>query len=324
MKKLVVVLVSALLTGGLVTALLWQRVQDERDANAALRARVTVLEAALPAAPANSTPAPVAVAAAPAGATDAVAAPAAAFPTEQAAALNAQLRQMMASPEGREMTRASARLTMARQYPHLGAELGLTPAEVERLYDLLAKQRSDQMAETMASAGDLPADQAAAEELQRKRTEQRQANEAELATALGDKYPQWQTYQQTLPLRQQVAQLQALLGGASDALGDAQARPLVATLAAEKARIDQEQRGAPRLPPGSTREQYQAQQQQRRADSNRRLLEAAAAHLTPQQVASYRRLMEQEQEMERVLTATFESQRAAPRQGAPAATASPR
>lgn len=324
MKKLLVVLAVALLTGGMVAALLWQRVQDERDANAALQARVSALEAILPAAAApGPAAAPAAAEAVVAEMPDAATAPTAALASEQAEAFSANLRRMMASPEGREITRANARLSMARQYPHLGAELGLSPAEVERFYDLLARQQADLMAETLGASGDVARDSAAMQEVLRKRGELRQAHEAELTAALGGKYPQWTAYQQSLPLRRQVAQLQSLLGGDDDSLSDTQARPLVATLAAEKARIDQEQRSAPRLPAGSTREQYQAQQQQRRADSNRRLLEAAAAHLTPQQVASYRRMLEQEQEMERVITATMEAQRAAPVQGVPAA-ATPR
>lgn len=318
MRKLMVVLAVTLLIGALVTGLLWQRVQDERVANGALQARVTALEAMLPAAatPDAPTAAPAAVEAF--AQTEAAAAPASANAAEQVQALTAGIRQMMASPEGRELTRAQARMTMSMQYPHLGAELGMSPAEVDKFYDLLARQQADLTVFTMDATTDAGTDNAGTQEMQRKLAEQRRANDAELVAALGDKAAQWRTYQQSLPLRQQVAQLQLRLGGDNDALSDAQARPLVATLAAEKARIDGEQRNAPRLPQGSTREQYMAQQQQRRTDSNRRLLEAAAAHLTPQQLASYKRMMDQELEMERAIMGSLEAQPGAIVQGAQA------
>ena len=222
------------------------------------------------------------------------------------------------------MLRAQARMTVGRLYPHLAAELGLSTAELDKFHDLLARQQSELALESMA-ANDVGTDSAAMQDMQRKLGEKRQANEAEISAALGSKYPQWKTYQQSLPIRQQVAQLQSLLGGDGDALSDAQARPLVATLAAEKARFDQEQRNAARPAPATTREQYIALQDQRETESNRRLLEAAAAHLTPQQVASYKRMMDQEQEMERMMMRTIESQqRGAQGQGGPVVIAAPR
>jgi len=321
MKKLVVILAVALLTTGLATALLWQRTQDEREFNAALQARVSALEAILPPAAAPlAAAAPAMAAAVTAEATAATPAPASAM--EQAQAIAAGFNQVMATPEGREMLRAQARMGMGRLYPHLGAELGFSAAELDKFYDLLARQQSDLTVESMA-VSEAGMDSAAMQDMQRKLAERRQANEAEITTALGSKYPQWTTYQQSLPIRRQVAQLQSLLGGDGDALSDAQARPLVATLAAEKARLDQEQRNAARPAPG-TREQYLALQEQRTTESNRRLLEAAAAHLTPQQVASYKRLMDQEQDMNRMMRAMESQQRGAQAQGGLAVIATPR
>jgi hypothetical protein len=327
MKKLVVILAVALLTGGMVAALLWQLTQDEREANATLQARVTALEARLPA-----TPAPAAAAAPnaeqPAAAAADSAAPTTALPAEQLEAMSASLRQMMASPEGREMTRAQARMTMGRMYPYLGAELGMSPAEVDKFYDLLARQQSELVADMALTPAESALDNAAAQEMQRQLAERRQANEAEISAALGSKYPQWMTYQQNQPIRQQVAQLQSLLGGDGDALSDTQARSLVTTLAAETARIDEERRNAPRPTPPATREEFLAQQEarqeQRRTEANRRLLEAAAAHLTPQQAASYKRMLEQQQQMERALMRSMNAQTAAQGQAAGAAATTPR
>jgi hypothetical protein len=328
MNKLMVMLAVTFLTTGLVAALLWQQTQDERDANAALQARVSALEAALPTASAPLAPAPATAAVT--AETPATPTPGEAFPAEQAEAMAANLSQMMTTPEGREMMRAQARMNMSRLFPHLGAELGMSPAELDKFYDLLAKQQADMMVDSMMASADPGRDSGATQEFRQpsRQMERQRANGAEIEAALGTKFPQWLSYQQTLPLRQQVAQLQSQLGD-GDALSDAQARSLVTTLAAEKARIDQEQqRSGPPLPPSGTREQYreqfQAQQQQRRADSNRRLLEVAAAHLTPQQVASYRRLLDQEQEMERMLMRSMEAQRPVQGQGGPAAIPSPR
>jgi hypothetical protein len=305
MNKLVLPLAAAVLAS--VAALnSWLRLTEVRTQAAAVRARISELQsqrlaAGLQSAPPSMqatpsvSPAPTTQ---PAGAELPAQPSNSARPNERSAtdALADVFRQQFATPEGRELLYAQLRLAIPEQYPGLGRELGLSPAELEKLYDILARQQSNLTADTMTTTGDQPQDAAARQERQRKRAEMRQASEAELKATLGSKHAQWQEYQKTLPLRQQVSQLQASLGSGNNALSDSQARPLVTALAAEQARIREEQRLAPAP---ANRQGFQETQRLRRAEESRRLLDVAAGHLTTQQLDGYRRMLEQEESLNR-------------------------
>jgi hypothetical protein len=214
--------------------------------------------------------------------------------------MTAMVREMIASPEGREMTRSQLRMVLPVQYPDLGKALGLSPEEVEKFYDLLASQQMDLAVDQIDLLGGGAPDPADFQEAQRRSQAKQQANEAELSAMLGNKYPQWQEYQSTLTVRQQVSQLQAALSPAGSSLNDAQRQQLITALAAEQKRITQENNSSPATP-GRTQQEMMEQELQRLAETNRRLVDAASGHLNSQQLESYRRMLEQRERLQRTV-----------------------
>jgi hypothetical protein len=284
MKKMVGFLAASLLTIGIVVAL-WLQLRDSRAQIAALQERVTALEKtrqsafrfALPPAPATDTT--TASGDSKGGAPQ---------PTQQraerVAALRERsqgLRQMISSPEVQEMARSTIRMRLPQQYPDIGKELHLSPEEVEKLFDLLAKQQSGQLT-TALSASDPQAAQ-----------QKRQENEAELTAMLGGRYSQWQTYQETLPTRRQVNQLQTMLGASGNTLSDTQTNPLITALASEQKRIDQEMQA--RYPGNVLQQRLQGA-----TESSQRLLNVAATQLNPQQLDGYKKMLDQQQNTARM------------------------
>ena len=293
MNKLVMVLVIAVLTLAVGEVYLWKGLGEARQQNAELQANIKQMEGAgqslLSAFTRQTRPA-----AADAPTTDTPATPGAARQPAAgraaAAALISGIRETMSSPEGQEMARAQARRFLPQRYPGLGKALNLTPDQENKLFDLLARQQADQSANTLALlTGGGARDPGAIQEMQRQRQELQQANSSEVAAMLGSKYPQYQEYQESLPQRQQVTQLQTLLSSSGNALSDAQADSLTTALAAEQRRISQESGSAT----GLTVEQ----RLQRNADNNQRLVNAASAHLNSQQLDSYQKMLDQQQNM---------------------------
>jgi len=314
MKKLVVILAAALLATGIVTAQLWLQLRDARAQDATLQARVTALEATqLAASRLSGLPASAPVPEATPADLKTTDAPRPERTAERTAAAIKGIRELISSPDAQEMRRTRLRMALPQRYPDLGKELRLSPEEENKLFDLLASQQSGQVSDLLNAAGG----GTTAQEMQSKAQEKRQANDAELSAMLGSKYPQWQNYQETLPTRQQVNQLQAMLGSGSNSLSDAQAKPLITALAAEKARISQESANSP----ASNPQEFMAQREQRTADSNRRLLAVAATQLNTEQLNDYKRMLDQEQNTARMLGSFMGRQgRAAGQAGAAAGT----
>src|SRR5690606_19044802 len=122
--------------------------------------------------------------------------------------------------------------------------IGLAPAEVDKLLELLAvhQDRSSAVFDRARQSSNDPAAQphvAAALE------ENRRIAAAELQQLLGSKYAQWQDYQQTRPAWIQRGDLQAVLNAAGTPLTDAQSRSLIATLSAEERSFRETQNAAP-------------------------------------------------------------------------------
>jgi hypothetical protein len=327
MNKIVIALGAGVLATGVVAGQLWRDLRDVRIQSAHLRDRITVLQAM----PAATTPAPAVQTSPPAttvapgavptqtpGSARATAvvrptsnAPVAADAAQQGDAAKAPAKseanammegvsRIMGTQAGRDMVTAQLRMMLPRQYPDLGKELGLSNAEEEKFLDMLARQQSELSGDAMGMLGGGQMDRAAAQELQRKIMEKQQANQAEIAATLGDKLPAWQQYQQTLPIRRQVNELQTALGG-SNALTDSQTKSVIAAMAAEQTRINEERRNAPPLPRAGTGNNTAEAQLQREAQSNARMVEAASPHLNSQQMDSFRKVLEQQMEMARTL-----------------------
>jgi hypothetical protein len=205
-------------------------------------------------------------------------------------------KEMLSTKAGQDMTRSLLRNVLVQQYPDLGKELGLTPEQVNEFFDLATRQQMELSADSMdlVAGGASPE---AMQELQRKTQEKQQANEAEIAAMLGSKYPQFQEYQGTTAARQQVNQLQTALGSSGiTSLTDSQKQGLITALGAEQKRITQENLNAPA---GAQRgnQNYLEQQLEQNADKNRRMVDAASAYLNSQQLDSYKKMLDQQQEM---------------------------
>ena len=298
MKKLVIGLGASLVVISIVAGNLWRELYEVRLQSTQLGKRVDALQSGQLAA--NLRPGTLAATAAPAAIkTTAVAAtPAGDGGKKAASALLEGMSQLLASPEGREMMLSQARMQMPQQYPDLGRELGLTPAEVDKFFDMLARQQADMSTDALDQINGETQDRAALQERQRRMQERQQANQAELTAMLGSKYPKYQEYQKSLPVRRQVNQLQATLGTGNTALSDAQSRPLITALAAEQTRIQEDRRNAPRGAAGNQQNMLEVELQ-RTAESNQRLIRVAASYLDPQQLNGYRRMLEQEEALTR-------------------------
>jgi hypothetical protein len=318
MKKLVPMLMVVLAAVTIAAVYLWQELSDVRRQTSELQTHVSGLQSARLAAaaapgspaavqPAGTLAAPPTLPAASGTAPPAVAAPAEKKPTDALASL---AQQMLGTPEGQEMLKTQLRMMLPQQYPGIGMELGLSPAETEKLFDMLVKQQVNSAGIGLNILGGGSQDAAAMRETRRKAEELQRANQAELAAMLGDKMPKYEEYQKTLPLRQQVTQLQAALGTGNNALSDAQGKQLIAALAAEQSQIQRERNNTPRPPQQGPRDQQALieQQLERAAEDNRRMVNAARAHLNPQQLDSYRQMLEQRQNLQRTLTRSISSQ----------------
>jgi hypothetical protein len=305
MKALAGLLAAATLAVSVTAVLLWQQLHDTRALTAQLRERVTALQAGqlaaamAPAATATAVP-PVTAAAGVAGQAPAAAPAQAVAPDKRAnGGLVEGISQMLASPEGKELILTQARMFLPRMYPDVAKALGLTPAEEEKFFDMLARQQAEASSDTLGALGGGTPDRATQEELQRKAMARQQANQAELTALLGGRVTQWQEYQASLPARRQVSELQTSLG-TGKTLSDAQSSSLIAAINAEQTRIQQDRRNEPRPAPG-TQQNFAEAQLQRVTESNRRLLAAATPHLDPEQLASYRRMLEQEEAVTRMM-----------------------
>lgn len=181
---------------------------------------------------------------------------------------------------------AAIRKAVPAQYPDIARELNLTPQETERLFDVIARQQSEAPGRTLfAAAGDNDGKQ--------------RANEAELSAVLGSKFRPFRKYQESLPIRRQVIQLQRALAGSGADLGEAKARSLIAALATEQARINQEASAS--ITQGRTPQEALEEQLQRNSDVNRRLLGVASSHLDSRQLDGYRKLLEQQEKRMRAI-----------------------
>lgn len=310
MKKIEVIITVALLATLGVGGVFWDRMRAEHAQSAQLAARISELEAqrqaSAPAAPV-APPLPAAAVAPEAGAkvasaagvpaVRAPAAPASASPASPAPSGNAlaQAAQMLSTDAGRSMMRG----ILQTQYPDVGAELGLSEAETSKLFDVLMRQQLDVGADATSLLAGTISDPGAMREAQRKVDEKTRASEAELAALLGDKYKSFQEYQATSAARQQVSQLQTMLGSAN-ALSESQSKALVKAFAAVQARTLAEQRNGPAMAGGNAQEMLESQLKMVE-DNGRRLLEASSPHLTIAQYEIYKRQIEQQAGMLRMI-----------------------
>lgn len=320
MKNLAVALSATMLVIGIVAVHLWRELNAGREQLAALQVQVSELEnarSAAAAAAAQAAPAIVADLAAPPAPDTAPAAP-----TEPAATssrgsaqpttgdLATGMAAAMTTPAGQEIARRQVRAELARQYPDIASELGLSPVEADAILDLLARQAADMTANALGMLAGGSGSAAALEEASRGMMERQEAAERELQAMLGGRYPQWQEYQGTVAARQQVNQLRALLGSGENALSEEKAKPLIAALGAETARGTREYRE--RSASGESGSQSMLEDQlDFTTRQNTRFIEVADPYLTAAQLDRYRGMLQQQEAMMRMLTRAVSGQSSA-------------
>lgn len=299
-------LAAGVLGVGLAAGMQWRDLRSELAQGAQLRERVGALEEAQLAAAAASPPStpsilPVVAAPQPAGtAAAAPAAPATSPPAASAAPAAAKplttAEAVLANPQVMEMTRSMLRQLLPQQYPDIATEMNMSAAEVEKLFDTLARQQMDfDMSGSMAMFMGGQLDPAAVQDMERKMQQQQKAHEAELAAQLGSKYAQWQDYQGTAAARQQVDRLQAVLD-AENRLSEAGRKSVIAALAVEEARFTRQQREEP-MAGGRNMQEMLQKELERTTEYNQRRIQAASPHLTVAQRDAYKRLLDQQTSM---------------------------
>ena len=316
MKKLLLGCAGLALFASVMSVMLWRDLRAERELNAGLQARLTEAEArgarpmALPLPTGRLPTAPAATARPEPAATEARAAP-----SPQTFVPSGRIieRDMLQDPEYRKARLTQIRLQLPERYPGLAEELGLSPEQADRLFDLLAEHQLESTSTPLIVGANGQIDQTQLQERQRQQQELRARQDAALTAMLGDaRMDKWREYQQTQAPRQQVMQLGRTLDAMGMPLSAAQRRPLTEAMVAEQTRQRQEQMAMSRelaasLGPGGPRDpQTQARLQEenfrRQADSNRRLLDVAATHLTPRQLELYRSQLESQLTVNRVST----------------------
>lgn len=198
--------------------------------------------------------------------------------------------------QSREARLAQLRLHIPRAFPDLAQELDLTSEQASALLDLLAEQQLEAMVPVPAGGTE-----EARQEAVRARREAALRQQDALESRLGrEKYGKYREYQQALPARRQVADVQAALAATMSPLTEDQRTSLVASLASEQKRANEEALFRSRADPTPRARQEQLQEGLKATEeAYRRVLESAQYYLNPQQLAVLRGSMEQRTRMTR-------------------------
>ena len=258
MKTFVAILSIALVALGGTAIHLWRQLNANRQQVADLKAQVDTTAASTPRAP-PVAPSPSLPLAEPA-------------PDADRKALEDPRRRafiaFQSSPEASAQMKAAMMRTISDRYPDVGEVLGLSRDEVDQLLDLLYKQADRRTSDPL-----IDAEWAA----RLKETEK-----DELASLLGSKYAKWEEYTAELPTRQHVRDLSAALDAAGTPLIDAQNNSLLQALVAEERRNSQMSSDRP----------IAATLYRFTPEATQNLLNASSAYLTPQQMETYRQVLE--------------------------------
>jgi len=256
MKAFVAILSIALVALGGRVIYLWRQLDANRQQVADLKAPADTTAAPAPQAPAIAR-SPSLPAAAPAPDADRKA-------LEEREQRRKALAVLENSPEINAQYKAFQKRNIANRYPDVGVVLGLSSDEVDQLIDLLFKQAD-------FSSGDVATDR----RLQ-------QAAKDEMVSLLGSKYAKWEEYKTEARTREHVKDLSAALDAAGTPLTDAQRNALIPALVAAERRNSQMTSDHP-MPARNYRFSPEA---------TRNLLNASSAYLTPQQMETYRQVLD--------------------------------
>lgn len=196
-------------------------------------------------------------------------------------------RLQRSSPEGIARRLETGRMLMRTSNPDVNEAVGLSTEEADRLFDLLAAQQ-EKSSEVFSEVRDAQNPDARSQ-LAARLEVIRQGNEAELKELLGGKYPQWKDYEQNRSAWRQRRDLDAVLKATGIPLTPEQDRALIGALTAEYQNIR------------NTRQASAAPFRQYAPEVQQRLVHAASAHLSPQQLESYRQMLERAAKQEEAM-----------------------
>jgi hypothetical protein len=287
MRKVLLISAGLVVTLSITTAILWRELRAERRVSADPHTQVV-----------DATPVGRLVSAQPPPLSTTVPAPDmrtvgtppvnSRIPVLRPAPGTNQGRNPLLDPEFRTARLAEQRLSLMRTLPGLVEELGLSEAEAQRFFDMLAESRVNRES---ASYGQ-PADP---QEQILRQQELRVQEDQSIAALLGTKYAQWQQYQKTLPARMEANAMGTQLAQAGQPLSSAQQKSLATALIAEQERTRGERESLARsVNPADPRGMAQLQEQAMhlQEDSNRRILDAVGTSLDASQVETLRRQFE--------------------------------
>ena len=185
-----------------------------------------------------------------------------------------------------KMMRAQMRSHNKQMYADVGAQLGLTREEVNKLIDLLTDQQSGGLA--------IPSGITDPAEIQRLMEEGMRENKAKIASLLGpEKLDSFEEYQRSLPARQELDVLARQIEG-SDAipLNEDQRKRLLAALIEERKRIP-----LPQFPAGTDPIDFAKAYGDWQTDYNARVAAQARGILNTEQYTAYDDYLKWQREM---------------------------
>ena len=175
-----------------------------------------------------------------------------------------------------KMMRAQMRSYNKQMYSDVGAQLGLTREEVNKLIDLLTDQQAGGLA--------IPHGVTDPAEIRRLMEEASRENKAKIASLLGpEKLESFEEYQRSLPARQELDMLARQIEGSDAApLNEDQRKRLLAALIEERKRIP-----PPQFPTGTDHGDFAKAYREWQSDYNARLAAQARGILNTEQYAAY-------------------------------------
>ena len=322
MSRQVRVLSAMVLGVGLVAAWVSQQWAGERERSAALRARITELEAQLaeaaeelerPGSVAAHDPAPVVSATHDTGETSEQDWPPSGRLSDREIAayraLQEQERVLYEDPEFREASLKQMTALFRGRLAALRSELGLPLEEFEQIVEMLAQVELQQRirAKDAMIAGTPETHEMFDEESWRWRAERGRAVDLALRDALGDtRYREWVEYQHSLPAREQLEELQGALEFSGAPLTSEQQQELLPILREAQKRTDARLAALGIAPTGrrvSTDMDQSLRQEEAtievRAEVNRSTAAAVAEILTPAQQEAFVTYLERELDLQR-------------------------
>lgn len=154
----------------------------------------------------------------------------------------------LGGPPFRTMSKQEGKLRLMRAYPDLASALHLSPAEVDKLFDVLADYQLKQQQQLEALHDKNLSPEESANEQRRQSTEAKRERDQQIAATLGsDKTKQWQDYENSLGARTQIRELGTILESSGYPLREDQVQTLVDALAPEQNRFRAEWQADPAM-----------------------------------------------------------------------------